>query len=512
MNKVLFYILFLIGLAWGGTHISSCSLDEDYALGAKLRFSRDTLFFDTVFTTMGSATRRFKVYNDANKAIVLKKVRIGGGLASPFNMNVNGKTGPESSNIEILPKDSAYVFVNVNVNPNALNAPFVIRDSVLFLTDGSSKEQSVILDAWGQNANYLVGNRRAECFQAAQGSGFKVTIGADFTMTNDRPWVLLGIVIVQNAVLTIQPGTKVHMFGGPASRCGDKATLILYDNATLNAVGNAQNPIEFRTHRTEYEEIENLSNFQNIPAQNNGIWFLGKTRNNKIEHAIIRNATYGVYVDSLSDNGKPKLDIRSTKIYNCSEAGVLGFQANIYAENVLIYNMAKYDLLLIKGGDYLFNHCSFLNYGKNTNIYTSRTKAILSFRNYAVNGQNEEIVRSGSFEFNNCIFYGTRNEEIEMSSRGTAQHRFAFNNCVIRRDTFNRANRNFNNCIINPEPKDTLFKNVTKYPEDYSLHPKSPAINTGKTGITNYLGGQIIIDILNRQRTDGKPDIGCYEF
>ena len=36
-----------------------------------LRFSLDTLTFDTVFTEIGSTTKSFKVYNDLNQAVLI---------------------------------------------------------------------------------------------------------------------------------------------------------------------------------------------------------------------------------------------------------------------------------------------------------------------------------------------------------------------------------------------------------------------------------------------------------
>ena len=40
----------------------------------RLRFSLDTLRFDTVFVTVGSATRSFKVYNDASLPLKIEKI------------------------------------------------------------------------------------------------------------------------------------------------------------------------------------------------------------------------------------------------------------------------------------------------------------------------------------------------------------------------------------------------------------------------------------------------------
>lgn len=51
-------------------------LDEDP--DAALVFSRDTVVFDTVFTTVGSATRNFKVYNFSSKAVRISSIQLAG--------------------------------------------------------------------------------------------------------------------------------------------------------------------------------------------------------------------------------------------------------------------------------------------------------------------------------------------------------------------------------------------------------------------------------------------------
>ena len=43
-----------------------------------MSFSVDTLLFDTVFTTVGSATRYLKVYNNSNSDINLENVYLDG--------------------------------------------------------------------------------------------------------------------------------------------------------------------------------------------------------------------------------------------------------------------------------------------------------------------------------------------------------------------------------------------------------------------------------------------------
>src|SRR5579875_1281611 len=68
---------------------------------ALLRTGADTLHFDTVFATAGSVTQSFKIFNDNAKGIHISSVKLAGGAASPFKINVNGQPGAQVNNIDI---------------------------------------------------------------------------------------------------------------------------------------------------------------------------------------------------------------------------------------------------------------------------------------------------------------------------------------------------------------------------------------------------------------------------
>ncbi len=72
----------------------SCE-DRSYYKGsdARVYFSLDTVSFDTIFTTIGSATLNFRVYNRYDQPINIENIRLVGGDASNFRMNVDGYQG-----------------------------------------------------------------------------------------------------------------------------------------------------------------------------------------------------------------------------------------------------------------------------------------------------------------------------------------------------------------------------------------------------------------------------------
>ena len=71
--------------------LSSCRTDfETVASSGKLKFSRDTVYLDTVFSNISSSTYTLKVYNESNDDITIPKIELGKGLSSKYRMTVDG--------------------------------------------------------------------------------------------------------------------------------------------------------------------------------------------------------------------------------------------------------------------------------------------------------------------------------------------------------------------------------------------------------------------------------------
>ena len=96
---------------------ASCKKSNLLSKG-NLSFSVDTLVFDTVFTTIGSTTQQFKIYNKENKTVQIEEIQLMGGSNSPFRINMDGLMGTEFSKIELEGKDSLFTFVEVTLNVN----------------------------------------------------------------------------------------------------------------------------------------------------------------------------------------------------------------------------------------------------------------------------------------------------------------------------------------------------------------------------------------------------------
>ncbi len=222
-----FFIFYPVLFILAAFSFSSCD-DELFTDNPQktLAFSTDTLTFDTVFTTIGSTTEKFLVYNPNNRALHISSIGLAGGKNSQFRINVDGNTSADNQfrNIDISANDSLYIFVEVTVDPNNADSPVLIDDSVVFQTNGV--EQRVRLEAFGQDM-ILIKNK---------------TILNDTTLSAQRPYLIYGYLAVDSAkTLNIPAGCKFYFH--------NNADLIVYGN--LKAEGTFEKPIEMRGDRLD---------------------------------------------------------------------------------------------------------------------------------------------------------------------------------------------------------------------------------------------------------------------
>ncbi len=459
------------------TFVSSCHKDEkiDTSPDLRLSFSSDTVFFDTVFTTVGSATRVFMIYNPSQERVSISSIRLGRGSDSPFRINVDGISGTEISDLEIAGKDSAFVFVKVTIDPNEFNSPLVQTDSILFSTNGNL--QDVKLVAWGQDAFFY---RNA-------------ILGSDYEFTAEKPHVIYGYFIVDSLyTLTIEPGARVHMHSG--------SILLVYRDATLKVTGTRENPVIIEGDRLE-------DAYRDITGQWGRIWLYPGSINNEIRHAIIRNGEVGIQADTTGNSSNPTLRISNTMIYNMSHTGILGQGTTIEAANCVIGNCGSRSVALTLGGRYDFRHCTIGNYWSKS--FRKQTALVLNnyYFDYLGNVQLRPLEQA---YFGNCVIYGSKNEEITLdrhTSGGTFNYRFE--NCVLKTELSTADPETFPGTVKNTEP---WFRN----PGKHEFQPDSLISSLIDAGSIQVLDGSftpLSTDLAGNPRTlDAAPDAGAYEF
>ncbi len=476
---------------WSGCTKITFIEDQD----AKLRFSLDTLTFDTVFTARGSATRELKVYNDHNQYIRISRIWIGAENADFFRMNVDGLPGNEAVDIEIPPEDSIYLFFEVTVDPDQplSVSPFVIEDQVNFQTNGNN--QSVLLEAWGQNANYLPSR-----FSAGTQSLFTCDLN-EWTWDDPRPYVIFGAMIIDSCTLVMPAGTQVYVHGGFGRDTDgtpyNDGILFFFNQGKLRIDGTFEDPVVIQGDRLE-------SDFQDVPGQWGRIQLGPLTTGHSVNHAEIKNGIIGILVDSLAD-----LTIRNSKIHSTTSSAIAGYQARITAENCLFHSSGGNNVTIILGGKYDFSYCTLANYG-------SSTEALRASNFTCLDGSaicNDLIAARLEMKFTNSIIYGSSKDEIVLldavGEQDPSFFQYGFEHCVVRvNELLNEDGHpnffEFCDPCINGDNNTILFADVDM--NDYHLDSLSIAEMMAKPlpAIRRDLDG------VERDMT--QPDIGCYEY
>ena len=94
---------------------SSCRKDFFADSGpGQLSFSNDSILFDTVFTSIGSATKKLIVYNNNSNPVIIESIQLAEeNTSNVYRINVDGMPIDQSQNIKLAADDSLFVFVEV---------------------------------------------------------------------------------------------------------------------------------------------------------------------------------------------------------------------------------------------------------------------------------------------------------------------------------------------------------------------------------------------------------------
>jgi hypothetical protein len=462
-QKYYFPFLIILCLAAVTSLSTSCKKNAILSKG-NLNFSIDTLVFDTVFTTIGSTTKRFKFYNPSNQRLQVSEIELVGGPDSPFRINVDGYIGTYVSDIEMEPQDSLFIFVEVTLDVNAQNLPLIVEDQIRFKTNG--KDQFVQLAVWGQDAYF-----------------HRNDIDNEGIWPNDKPHVIYGFAAVDSAKsLTIPAGTVIHLH---------KNSILYNYKGTLSIEGEAENKVIIQGDRLETE-------YQDVPGQYYGV-YMQEARPSLIRHAEIKNGIAGIHVFSRDESfSGPTLTIENSEIFNHSRYGVFLYSgANIKAENTIIHSNGIHALLVLEGGTFDFNYCNLLSYGG-----SAQSPAVGISNYYVDNFKGQTNVGSIDGQINNSIIYGFQDEEIAFDTNRfdlAVNLNMSFDRNVIKwKDTSDSPT--FKNTIWNKEP---LFL-------DFGLRDFSPTTPSPMNNSANH-AYYIPFDFFNQNRNASASDIGAVE-
>ncbi|HUH34180.1 MAG TPA: hypothetical protein VLZ28_09500 [Daejeonella sp.] len=447
--------------------LSACRKEEKITFdeSAKLQFSADTILFDTVFTSIGSTSRRLKIYNRNENAVRISEIALAGAAGSSYQININGQPVNKAANLELAGKDSLNIFIKVSIDPGAASLPFVVADSLSFLTNGN--RQSVQLRAYGQNARFINGG----------------TINGHVTWDNQLPYVIYNSALInEGSTLSIEKGARLYFHK-------DSRLLVA---GTLKASGDLDKPVSFMGDRLEHI-------YTDEPGQWGGIHFLRQSRDNILHFVNIKNAIVGIRVDSLSNNSNPKVIISNSVIYNMEVAGLLMYNADVSAFNNLVYNCGQFLVYGALGGNYNFKQNTFAG----MNFMFARQGPAVYFSDFFVADNSMQTAPLNVNMVNNII-WGSNDNELLIEKKGSGDVSLSLNNNLLK--TTDIA-FNINGNLLNMNP---LFADAAK--GNYMLTVNSPALNKGLSLSPDRYFTQYLSTDIKKITRIFPSELGCYEF
>ena len=480
---------------------SSCRTDFDtVASSGDLKFSRDTVYLDTVFKNIGSSTYQLKVYNRSKDDISIPIIQLKKGLSSKYRMTVDGMSGNNGKifkDVTLLAKDSLYIFIETTADiTDANSTDFLYTDEIQF--DSGANLQEVALVTLIQDAVFLFPKQNADGtkekiqIEGKNVDGFYLNEndpenGNELIFTNQKPYVIYGYAgVPENKTVIFEAGARIHFHANSGLYVGDKASLEI--NGKTSTTEKLENEVIF-----EGDRLESL--YSAIPGQWNSVIFSNGSTNHSINHLTLKNAFIGLDFK----NPVNTVEIKNTQIYNCVEYGILAQNSQINGENIVINYAGIACLSCVYGGSYTFTHCTFNNNWSNSSHFAVN----LSNRLSGVVPETNPLTNAA---FNNCIIYGSSTNEFNLEKSANTAFVYQLNNCLLRFGTTTNADYQFktdtehyNNIILNENPK---YYNVSKN-----------QLNIDKTSAAFAKGNQayiIPLDILGITRTS-PPDLGAYQ-
>ncbi|MDA0779124.1 MAG: hypothetical protein O2810_00895 [Bacteroidetes bacterium] len=512
VHSVLKTLLVVVGIAATSLY-SGCRTDFNFRPinNSELRFSSDTVYLDTIFTGISSATYSLKVYNTSDDAVSIPNIYLDKGDNSNFRLNVDGLSGKSFQDVELLPKDSMYVYIETTADINELtqnNTQFLYEDTLHFSDVGE-----VILMTLVQDAVFLYPNKNNEGIKESIPIGIDDkgnTVGIvgryladnELIFTKEKPYVVYGYMGVPSGKTAVfEAGARIYFH--------ENSGIIVGNNATIVVNGEPSTDPEAMEGEVIFEGDRLESLYENIPGQWGAIWLTTGSTQHQFNHATIKNATVGILMDYNDETANPTLTIKNTQIHNSAAVNLWGKTAHIYAENSVFSNAGQVSFHGNIGGNYHFVHCTFANYW---NKSFRSTPAVLLNDYTSVDSDTNFIKPLEKATFDNCIIEGNQFVEFYAEQVGTGAFNFKLNHTALQFDSSNQSvienpffdweNSNYyNNIIRNGTPSFILPEK-----NDMRISQKSDFIQKGDTAT----GAQVPTDLLGTQRTS-PPDLGAYQ-
>lgn len=485
--------------------VGSCRKDFSTAPSSgNLFFSKDTVYLDTIFTNIGSATYNLKVYNKSNEDITVPSIRLENGQSSNYRLNVDGIPGKAFENIDILAKDSIFIFVETTVDISTVSDP-LYTDRILF--DQGANEQDVDLVTLVQDAHFIYPGRDPISMNidvlTLDGESTEIQgrflEDSELNFTAVKPYVIYGYAAVGDAkTLTIDAGARIHFHANSG--------LIVDNGGRIVVNGTLEDQVVFEGDRLE-------SAFDNVPGQWGTIWLRENSVANQFNYAVIKNGIIGLLTDGRNNFLTRNVTISNSEIYNHSSFGILARESKISSSNSVYGSAGQSSVALTEGGNYEFTHCTFANFWNNS--LRSLPAVLVNNFSSSVDANGQEVFTPKDLlgaSFTNSLIDGNQNIEFIADRIDGGNFEFMVSHTLLQ---FNDPNGTYDGVPELDFTNSSFYSNITlngnsdfrnPFMNDFIIGENSDAIGLGNSAAAALFP----MDILGVGRV-GSPDLGAYQ-
>lgn len=441
MKRIFLYLIIYIGV------LTACSDDDSFTMSRSdlLTFSTDTVKMDTVFSTIGSSTYTFWVYNKSGDGIRLNAVRLQNGNQTGFRVNVDGtyldnQMGAVVNDLEVRKGDSIRVFVELTAAETRQTEPLLVEDDLIFALE-SGIEQKVHLRSHAWDAQHVR----------------DLVVSRDTVIESVKPIVIYGdgIKVDSGAVLTVR-----------------NTTLFFHDGAGMTVRGTLKTEnVVMRGDRLDH--MFDYLPYDRVSGQWQGIVFEEPSVNNVLTDTEIRNAMTAVRVDSTAlDTTVQRLTMTRCIVHNAKGEGVVSVNSYIglyYCQLTNTYG----NCLAVYGGKADIDHCTLAQF-----------YPFAADRGFALVFSDAHDLK---LECKNTIVTGYADDEVMLyrsDDDSTRILEYHFSDCLLRTPAVEDDTLSFQR-IQWETPKDSIqgkqhFVKIDETNLDYDFHLDSLSTAIGK--------------------------------
>lgn len=388
MMKRLFLFAFTIGVIF-----TACTDNESFSTSItnRLTFSEDTVRFDTLFSTVPSATQVFWVHNKSGDGIRIQTARLERGTQSGYRVNIDGTyLNPVGTDFEVRKGDSILVFVEVTTHENHSNEPQLVEDN-LVLTLESGVEQRINLRTYSWDALKIT----------------DLVINKDSLIESSSP------ILVYGRGITVKEGAKLSL---------KNTTFYFHDGAGIDVSGELEaNGCIFRGDRLDH--MFDYLPYDRVPSQWQGITLLSPSSTHVIVNCEIRNAVDALVCDSTV------LLLTNSVIHNSGGVGMKAINSTVTLSYCQFSNTLG-DCLSFEGCTAQVDHCTLAqfypfsaNRGAALSFATTTMPMQLNLTNSLVTGYDDDVVMG------------------QMHTVEPVQCEYHFADCILRTDSVSDTER-----------------------------------------------------------------------